>query len=236
MARLTEAQIIEELRIKGFKVADLSQYKNLKSPIIIKCAEGHSITTTMHDIRKETFKCPVCYGGKVNLAAYPLEKKGFRVIALDNSTQKIGLSVFDDEELVYYILLNFTGTSYEERLLKISNFLEDIIIEEWDPDFLVFEDVQFQSNYATYKKLSMLLGILTVVSMKYGIDTEIVSSNTWRTNYQISKERQKAKEQAIGMVKKMYNVNVNDDVAEAILLGRYMSEQIKVNKSIKKAF
>lgn len=236
MARLSNEQIIQEIKSKGFTPVDLTQYKNLKSPIIIKCGKNHTIETNLSNLRKEAFKCPACYGGKVNLAAYPLEKKGLRIIALDNSTQKVGLSIFDDEKLVYYILLNFSGGTFEDRLLKILEYLEDIIIEEWNPDFLVFEDVQFQSNYATYKKLSMLLGILTVTAMKYGIDTETVSSNTWRTHYQISKERQTAKQEAIKLVNKMYDITVNDDVAEAILLGRYMSEKIVRQKALKKAF
>lgn len=235
MARLTDKQINQEIKIKGFEVVDLTQYKNLKSPIMIKCGQNHIFETNFSNIRRDTFKCPVCYGGEVNLAAYPLEKKGLRIIALDNSTQKVGLAIFDDEDLVYYKLLSFTG-SFEERLLKISDYLEEVIINEWDPDVLVFEDVQFQNNYNTYKKLAMLLGVLIVNSMKYGIDNEVISSNSWRQNYQISKDRTKAKEEAIQLVKTMYNIEVNDDVAEAILLGRYMSEQIVRQKALKKAF
>lgn len=236
MARLSDKQITQEIEKKGFKVIDLTQYKNLRSPIMIRCGENHTIEATLYNIRKDAFKCPICYGGEVNLAAYPLEKKGLRIVSLDNSTQKVGLSIFDDESLVYYTLLNFRGSNFEDRLLKILDYLEDVIIEEWDVDVLILEDVQFQSNYATYKKLSMLLGILVVGAMRYGIDVEIVSSNTWRNHYQISKNRQTAKAEAIELVKTMYQIDVNDDVAEAILLGRYMSEKVVRQKALKKAF
>lgn len=236
MARLTETQIKNEIKRKGFDIIDISQYKNLKSPLMIKCGQNHTIETTMHNIRKDTFRCPVCHGGEVNIAAFPLEKKGYRVIALDNSTQKVGLSIFDDDELVYYILLNFTGANYEDRLLKIANYIEDIIINQWDPDLLVFEDVQFQSNYATYKKLSMLLGILIVSSLNFGVDYQVVSSNTWRSYYQITGERKEAKERSINLIKTMYNIDVNDDVAEAILLGKYAAEQLVPKQTLKKAF
>lgn len=236
MARLSDKQIIQEIKSKGFTVVDLTQYKNLRSPIMVKCGQNHTIEATLYNIRKDAFKCPICYGGEVNLAAYPLEKKGIRIASLDNSTQKVGLSIFDDEELVYYTLLNFRGSNFEDRLLKILDYLEDVIIEEWEVDVLILEDVQFQSNYATYKKLSMLLGVLVVGAMRYGVDVEVVSSNTWRNQYQISKSRQTAKEEAIKLVKTMYGIDVNDDVAEAILLGRYMSEQIVRQKALKKAF
>lgn len=236
MARLSDKQIREEVSAKGFSLVDASQYKNLKSPILIKCEKGHRLETNMYSFRKSTFRCPECSGEKVNLAAFNIEKQGERTIALDNSTQKIGLSIFDDQKLVYYILLDFSGRDYEERLLRIAEYLEDVIIDQWDPDNIVFEDVQFQSNYATYKKLSMLLGILVVTSMKYDIPTNVVSSNTWRSFFQITGDRRAAKAKAIELVQRMYNITVNDDVAEAILLGKYMSEQILRQKSLKKAF
>lgn len=235
MARLNEEQIKREVERQGFSVVDTTQYKNIRSPITVKCGENHLIETTIYHIRKDTFRCPVCHGGEVNLAAFQKEKKGYRIVALDNSTQKVGLSIFDDEELVYYILLSFKG-DFENRLLQIHNYIEEIIIEQWDPDLLAFEDVQFQSNYATYKKLSMLLGILTIIGMKYGIDIKVVSSNTWRSHFQITGERKQAKEKAINIVKKMYNIEVNDDVAEAILLGKYVVDRISPQKTLKKAF
>ena len=150
MARLTENQIKREVERQGCSVVDTTQYKNLRSPITVKCGENHLIETTIYHIRKDTFRCPVCHGGEVNLAAFQQERKGYRIIALDNSTQRVGLSVFDGGELVHYILLNFRG-DFEDRLLQIFNYIEEVVIDQWDPDLLVYEDVQFQSNYATYK-------------------------------------------------------------------------------------
>lgn len=235
MARLTEAQITTEVKRRGFEVVDITQYKNLKSPIMVKCGQNHIIETTMHNLRKETFRCAVCHGGEVISAAFPLKKEGYRVIALDNSTQKVGLSIFDDDKLVYYTLLNFRG-DFEGRLLQIANYIEDVVIDQWDPDMLIFEDVQFQHNYATYKKLSMLLGVLVVSSMTFGTDYHIISSNTWRSYYQITGQRKEAKEKSINLVKTMYNIEVNDDVAEAILLGKYGAEQLVAKQTLKKAF
>lgn len=236
MARLTSDQITKEVESKGFTVVDSTQYKNLRTPILIRCGQNHTMKASIYEIRKDSFRCPTCYGGDVQISNYSLEKKGFRTVALDNSTQRVGLAIFDGTELVYYKLLNFSGPDFEERLLNISNYIEDVIIEEWDPDLIVYEDVQFQSNYNTYKKLSMLLGILLINSMKYGIEAQVVSVNTWRNHYQIGRDRKDAKKKAISLVKTMYDITVNDDVAEAILLGKYIAEKENIERSIKKAF
>jgi len=221
MAKLSNYQIEELVEGKGFKVIDASKYQNINTDITIECDLGHKIITNMNSFRKSNFKCPECHGGKINVSnsEKPPQKKGYRVIAFDNATEKMGVSIFDDGELVYYNLLKFGG-NLDDRLLRISEVVTQVVIAAWEPDYLIFEDIQYQGNYYTYKTLAMLLGILRVAARRANINFEIVVVNTWRSHFQITGTRASTKAQAIKKVKLMYNIDVTDDVAEAILLGR----------------
>lgn len=237
MGRLSKFQIEEILAKKNLKAIDISGYENLKSDITVECDMGHKFVSNLDTIRKAKFRCPSCHGGQMkvsNSAAVP-QKKGQRIIAFDNATEKVGVSIFDDGVLVYYNLLKFSG-SLDDRMVRIWEVFTQVVIPQWQPDYLIFEDIQYQGNYQTYKTLAMLQGILRVAAKKANIKFEIVYVNTWRSHFQIvEKNRAKAKAKSIAKVKDMYGLNANDDVAEAILLGKYAVDEIGY-KMVKKAF
>lgn len=236
MAKLSEEQIIKEITDKGFTPVDISKYKNVQSKFIVRCENNHLIETDMLSFRKDSFRCAICHGSEVKISNKPPQKKGYRVIALDNATQNMGVSVFDDGELVYYSLIKFTGPIFEDRLEKIFRTVIEVFIDNWQADFIVFEDIQFQNNYQTYKKLAMLLGLLVIAAKVRDIKYEIVAPSSWRSHYQITGQRQSAKLRAINLIKQMYNVDVVDDIAEAILLGKYITDKKLMDVKLKKAF
>ena len=57
----------------------------------------------------------------------PLKGNSYRILGFDQATEKFGVSVFDNGELVYYKLLVFTG-DLNMRLLKIQQMLEKEIL------------------------------------------------------------------------------------------------------------
>lgn len=236
MAKLSKEQLTKEINDKGFKAVDISGYENLKSYITVECENGHKTKTQFYNFRKSTFRCSMCGGSDFKYKNKPPVKKGYRIIALDNATQKMGLSIFDDGELVYYDLIRFTGGKIEDRLVKIFNTINNIFIKKLKPDLIIFEDIQYQNNYQTYKKLSMLLGILIVSAKLNGIEYEVIAPAAWRSHFQIVGKRGLAKAKAIELVYKMYNVSLGDDVAEAVLIGKYYADKFLNEKKLKRAF
>ena len=64
------------------------------------------------------------------------------------------------------------------RLIKIKKFIEEVVIPQWKPDFIVMEDIQYQQNgLTTYKVLAMLLGLIQVQLVEQGVKYEVVSPN-----------------------------------------------------------
>lgn len=236
MARLATDKIKKELATKNFTLIDDTNYVTLNSPILIQCEKGHNIEVSMNDFRRPSFTCPCCDKAInfINPKAVP-EKKGYRVIAFDQATEHFGLSIWDDGQLVFYSLYNFSGDTVS-RLIKIKEFVQDIIINNWHPDYIVMEDIQQQHGAVlTYKILAMLLGILEVICAENNILYEVVSPNVWRKYAgTCGKNRREEKLLSIAIVKEKYNITVNDDVAEAILIGQYGSRVHK--KEYKLAF
>ena len=234
MSRLSTDKIKEELATKHFTLLDDSNYTTLNSPIIIQCEHGHKIEVSMNDFRRPSFVCPCCDKSinlKNNKNVPP--KTGYRVIAFDQATEHFGLSIWDDSKLVFYSLYTFTGDVIS-RLTKIKSFINDIVIAAWQPDFIIMEDIQQQYGAVlTYKILAMLLGVIEVTCTENKIPYEVVSPNVWRKYVgTCGKNRKEEKMLSVAVVKNKYNINVSDDVAEAILIGQYGSRVHKKDYSI----
>ena len=234
MSKLSKEEIQETLDAKGYTLVDYEQYENLNSLIEVICRNGHTIKATMKNLRKKTYVCPQCEGGTYTMRkdGKPPTKTGFRTIGIDNATKNMGIAVFDGNDLVYYTVLKFTSTVLEERLLRIYRLMSEVILPEWEPDFVVLEDIQMQNKqYAAFKALAMLLGIMTVVLEDYEVAYDIVKSSVWRSAYSISgKGREMQKIEAMKKVKEMYGIVVTDDAAESILIGKYAVKKLNAKK------
>ena len=225
MAKLTHQQIADEVFARGYELIDDSNYTNMNSRIIIKCPQGHLIETCLADFRKVSFTCPVCDKDIkfVNPNAVP-QKKGYRIIAFDQATEHFGLSIWDDGKIVFYSLYTFTGDAIS-CLVKIKKFVKEIVIDAWQPDYIIMEDIQQQHGAViTFKILAMLLGVIEVTCAENEIPYEVVSPNVWRKYAgTCGKDRKQEKLLSMAVVKEKYGITVTDDVAEAILIGQYGS-------------
>lgn len=223
MGRLSHQQIADELFAQGYELVDDSNYTTLNSNIIIRCPQGHLIETSLANFRRPSFTCPVCDKDIkfVNPTIVP-QKNGYRVIAFDQATENFGLSIFDDNKLVFYSLYTFSG-DVVSRLTKIKKFITEIVLPLWQPDYVVMEDIQYQYGAVlTYKILAMLLGVIEVACNEANVKYEVVSPNVWRKYAGTAgKSRREEKMLSVAVVREKYGVKVSDDVAEAILIGRY---------------
>ena len=223
MGRLNTETIRQEVEAKGFTLVSAENYENLNSEITVKCSQGHVSNVSLSSFRAASFTCPHCdHSIKfVNPDVVPT-KKGYRVIAFDQATEHFGLSIWDNGELVFFHLYTFVGTVVN-RLTQIKNFISNIVLKEWQPDYIVCEDIQYQYGAVlTFKVLAMLLGIVEVACNEANIPYEVVSPNVWRKYAgTCGKTRLQEKQLSIAFVKEKYGIRVNDDVAEAILIGRY---------------
>jgi len=133
MGRLSEADVLKELKIKNLSLkSPFTDYKSVTSLIKVECLNGHEIQTNLKTIRLSSFSCPRCVGsaskGFDKVATTVPAKTGYRVVGFDNASHKMGVAIFDDGKLVYYSLLEFNNGTATQRLLKIRQLLEDVIL------------------------------------------------------------------------------------------------------------
>lgn len=102
------------------------------------------------------------------------------------------------------------------------------VIQEKQPDIVVFEDVSLQTNVATLTVLARLQGCIISECIRLNIPFAIYKPTIWRKILDFKQGRgvlrQELKQQALDYVKTKYHdlVNcdsVNDDIAEAICIG-----------------
>lgn len=222
-------EVQETIESKGFSIVDIDAYKNLSSQLDLVCKSGHSFSADYASIRRETFNCPLCEGLATSSfkPGYTIPAKtGYRIIAIDQASQKLGISFFDNGKLTYYHLVEVTGAA-TTRLLKIYRFLVDVVIKEWQPDYLVLEDI-YQDNPKTYKMLSMVLGICILAAEQFNIEHTEIPNNVWQSHFKIKgRDRQTQKNEVMAVVKDMYQLQVGDDISDAILMGKYAATKLR---------
>lgn len=147
-------------------------------------------------------------------------------LALDQALHTTGWAVFKESNLKCFG--NFTiptnkpieqrlGQHYWKKLNELYN--------EYNFDYLFIEDIQYQNNAETYKKLAYVQCCILLWSYFNEIKINILSPSHWRSvikdNYSISfgRKREEQKNNAVNFVNKKYNISASSDEADAICIG-----------------
>lgn len=232
---LSNEQIRAEVEAKGFKLIDASAYKNLNSDITVECSKGHKFVTNVAAVRHPSFQCPECAKAHFVVEkpkAVPVKQPGvFRIIAFDQATYKMGMSIWDNGQLAYYDLFQFTDQMTETRLVKIERLLSQVVVPLWKPDVIVFEDIQEQGGIKgmkTFKILAMLLGVCVTTVEKLGVKHYEYPPVVWRKSFgTVSGGRSVEKNWAVNKVHDLTGHWVNEDTSEAILIGYHACRSIQ---------
>ena len=206
-------------------------YTNLESELTFRCDKGHEFVSTWRKIRAHQ-ECPICLREDFksdNRAIKPFSKKkeGYRVLALDQATYTTGYAVFEDKKLIYYSSYTVEGTE-PQRLLKIRNWFLSLI-DAWKPDTVAFEGIVYNNvmGVTTFETLAHLLGVLIVTSTEQDLPFKICHNAKWREYCQIKgKTRNDRKRSTQLKIKELYGIDVTEDCADAICIGRYASHEV----------
>ena len=159
-----------------------------------------------------------------------------KVVSFDQSTDTTGYAVYEDNELVRYG--SFVANSDDDIISRIEFMYLNIrnLIETENPDHVIFEGVQYQRNLKSYSELSWLQGVILAAVFACGSGFEIIMPSSWRKHFGINKgkgvKRAELKARAMNYVKTKYGLDVPEDVAEGILIGRSVVDRIQ-NKTAK---
>lgn len=241
MARIKFDDIKLEAENNNWKLLSES-YKNLETEMEWKCPEGHNVFVSLKKWRRK-HECPICetnpFIKSEDTTVIKKAKNVNRILAFDQASITSGWAIFDDQRLVKYGTHTSKGKTHFEKVAKTKFWIASMI-ESWQPDFVVLEDIQLQKlsaggteSVVTYKKLAALLGVLSNYLFEKNLKFEIIPSATWRSANSIKgKSRTDRKKNAQLKIKEWYDVSVTNDEADAICLGRHMAEKQSRNQVI----
>lgn len=202
-------------------------YKNLETKLELICEEGHKCFFSLKELRKGAV-CESCKNNFYKQTEFkPIKKKGKRVLSIDQASYISGWSIFDGQELIAYGKYEIEKEKeFDERANLLKNWVREMVIK-WEPDLVAIEDIQLQENnnnimVTTYKTLAHLQGI--IMNCLYNLSQEyiIVHSGHWRNYNQVKGRTKVDKKKSMQLIaKKLYDVTITNDEADAIGIGRY---------------
>jgi len=152
-----------------------------------------------------------------------------KILNLDQSTKITGYSIFNNNNLDTYGLLeaNEKEKNPIERMKEMNDKII-ALIENVKPDYIVFEQVQFQNNYGTFQQLSQLQGIIMAYLFKINIGFNLIEPTAWKSCCCIKgRKRVEQKLNTQKFVKEKYGFDVSEDEADAIGIGYWSMNNLK---------
>ena len=229
MARIKIEDIRAEVEKDKWKVIS-EEYVNLDTEMIFECSEGHRIYAPWKKIRQKR-ECPICKDNFNRLSEQkiiPKIKGKKRILALDQATYKTGWSIYDGKSLTKFGVFETTLQDEIARDNALKNWLISMI-NNWKPDFIAIEDLHYNNimGIIVFKTLARLQGILMETCFENNITYYVISPNTWRHYCKVKgKSRSDQKRSMQLLVKQWYDISITNDEADAIGIGKYVSEKL----------
>lgn len=148
-----------------------------------------------------------------------------KILGLDTSTTSTGYAVLDNNKLISYGTIKTPKKAdLLDKIIYIEEHIKQIIKAK-EVEFIVIEDLAVTKNASTTKVLAGLLYYLLVEFRKRELLVVQAKPTQWRSVCGIKgKCRKELKENAIQYVKSVYNIETNDDEADAICIAEYGSK------------
>lgn len=147
-----------------------------------------------------------------------------KILAIDGSTKSTGIAIFEDKNLIKYDCITASSSNLYKRIEKMQEEIRKILTEN-QIDKIYIEEVipeDVLGNTKVFKALMYLQGALCKVFDEFGLTPEFIFTNEWRSKCGIPtgrNKRESLKPKDIAFVKNHFNIDVNDDIADAICIG-----------------
>lgn len=139
--------------------------------------------------------------------------------------------MFNNNQLIKYDLIDLhKDKNVEHRLPIMIKEINNYIVEN-APDCVVFEDISLQTNVSTLVLLAQLQGAIMQTCIMNNIEYHTLKSSSWRKMLGFRQgrniKRPELKQQAKDFVKIKYELELKEDICDAICIGEAF---IKGNK------
>lgn len=151
-----------------------------------------------------------------------------KLIAFDQSTTASGWCVMEmgTAQIIEsgVILPNKNDDTIDRITYTIKRCLN--LVRTHEVTFVFIEGVQVQRNPVVYEVLAKLAGSLEIMLYESGYLVNVVKASEWRRRVGIkSRKRALVKQEAIDLVKEIYQLEPSEDECEAILFARAFAQE-----------
>lgn len=156
-----------------------------------------------------------------------------KILSLDQALNLTGFAIFEEDLLIKYGTLNLSDIKgdnpTDEKILNVKEFIKRIK-KNYGIDLVIIEDIQSQVNIKTFKHLAWLQGVIKNYLYEQEIPYTVYKPSEWRKIIGIKgRKRVEQKANAQLKVKELYNIDVSEDEADAILLAVATITSVKKN-------
>lgn len=154
-----------------------------------------------------------------------MSKKPCIMMAIDSSTKKSGIAIFENGILKNHFVINFEKEKVMDNRFELMSRHLIKTLTEFHPDIVYIEETVVLRNAQTQRFLTRLQGVIYGWCVINDCEFNTVRPTTWRKSLNFeqgkNKKRDDLKEQGIEFVRNQYNIEVSDDEADAICIGHY---------------
>lgn len=147
------------------------------------------------------------------------------LLSLDQASKTSGYAVFKNKKLITFGKFTYEDYDLGQRLYNIRNKVSELI-ETYQPDYVVFEDIQQQNNVAnnvqTFKSLAEVYGVISELLTSLRLPHSSILSTSWKSTLGIKgRTRQEQKRNAQEYVINTYHPSdkPTQDMSDAICIG-----------------
>jgi Holliday junction resolvasome RuvABC endonuclease subunit len=151
-----------------------------------------------------------------------------KILNLDQSTRATGYSGFENKVLQEHGVLKVKNEKSPvfDRMKEMVDMIENLI-NEYQPDYITLENTQKQVNVDVFKTLSQLQGVIIKLLFDMDIGFSLVYPTEWRKTCEIKeRKRDDQKLAAIQYIKDNFELDMQEDEAEATCIGVWSNENI----------
>lgn len=146
-------------------------------------------------------------------------------LAIDGSTKSTGIAIFNQGKLIHYECITASNTDTYKRIEKMIDRIKQLY-NQYKPTDIVMQDILPQDvkhNQNVFKALIYLQAGIVLQLHKSGFNVTLYTASHWRAQVGIKTgsgiKRQQLKQASQKLIKNIYNIDINDDVSDAICLG-----------------
>lgn len=149
------------------------------------------------------------------------------IMSIDASTKSTGIAIYKHNKLIYYTCITATSADLFNRIKVMTDEIKNLLIEHPDLEKVILQQVRQEGfvNIKTYKALMYLQGCIGMLIHDYfkHLTLDFLYPSQWRKICGIKQgrgvQRTTQKQNDINWVKEKFNIEQNDDIADAIALG-----------------